>query len=238
MNTTSRQLPLTLRYPTDQRLDAFFAPPEGALAQLRALARGGDWLYLAGPEGVGKTHLALGFCAEADAIGQSAHYLPLAAVAGRLGDALPAPQAGAGIAIDGLEHIAGHTNDEVALFHFHNAARAAGAAVLYTARANPDELGIGLPDLHSRLGQLTRISLQPADEAGRIAILRERAERRGLVLEDAATEWLLRRVDRDLASLTRLLDRLDRESLAAQRRLTVPFLRAVLGGETEPSRST
>lgn len=44
-------------------------------------------------------------------------------------------------------------------------------------------------------------------------------------------DWLLRRVERDLASLTALLDRLDRASLAAQRRVTVPFLRAVLGGE-------
>jgi DnaA family protein len=40
---------------------------------------------------------------------------------------------------------------------------------------------------------------------------------------------LLRRVDRDLASLTALLDRLDRASLAAQRRITVPFLRQTLG---------
>ena len=33
----------------------------------------------------------------------------------------------------------------------------------------------------------------------------------------------------DLAGLTALLDRLDRASLAAQRRITVPFLREVLG---------
>jgi DnaA family protein len=36
-------------------------------------------------------------------------------------------------------------------------------------------------------------------------------------------------VGRDLASLTALLDRLDRASLAAQRRITVPFLRQTLG---------
>ena len=41
-------------------------------------------------------------------------------------------------------------------------------------------------------------------------------------------EWLLKRVDRDLAGLTALLDRLDRASLAAQRRITVPFLRQTL----------
>lgn len=233
MSTTSRQLPLTLRYPPDQRLEAFLAAPAGVLAQLRALVSGGDWLYLAGPAGVGKTHLALGFCAEAEAAGQRAHYLPLAAMAGRLAEALPLPRASMCLAIDGLEHIAGNTDDEVALFHFHNAARAAGASVLYAARANPDDVDLVLPDLRSRLSQLARVALQPVDDATRAEILRERAGRRGLVLDDAATEWLLRRVDRDLGSLTRVLDKLDRESLAAQRRLTVPFLRQVLGGELD-----
>jgi DnaA family protein len=40
---------------------------------------------------------------------------------------------------------------------------------------------------------------------------------------------LLRRRGRDLATLTGLLDVLDRASLAAQRRITVPFLREALG---------
>ena len=49
-------------------------------------------------------------------------------------------------------------------------------------------------------------------------------------MDAASIDWLLRRVERDLGSLTVLLERLDRESLAAQRRVTVPFLRQVLGG--------
>ncbi|HYM86210.1 MAG TPA: DnaA regulatory inactivator Hda, partial [Pseudoxanthomonas sp.] len=54
------------------------------------------------------------------------------------------------------------------------------------------------------------------------------AQRRGLVLEEAAIDWMLARTERDLVSLIALLDRLDRESLAAQRRITVPFLRQVV----------
>jgi DnaA family protein len=102
--------------------------------------------------------------------------------------------------------------------------------VLYTAEAAPDALSLTLPDLRSRLGQCTRVVLVPLDDDGRRRVLRERAQRRGLVLEDAALDWLLRRVGRDLAGLTALLDRLDRASLAAQRRITVPFLRQVLEG--------
>ena len=85
-----------------------------------------------------------------------------------------------------------------------------------------------MPDLRSRLGQCTRITLSPLDDDGRREVLQQRAQRRGLVLEDAALEWLLKRVGRELGGLTSMLDQLDRASLAAQRRVTVPFLRKTL----------
>ncbi|HVI26194.1 MAG TPA: DnaA regulatory inactivator Hda [Xanthomonadaceae bacterium] len=232
---TGGQLPLALRYPPDQRLDTFVAAPPGALAQLQALATraGADWLYLAGPPGTGKSHLALAVCAAAEAAGRRAAYLPLAAARGRLADALQALDGNDVVALDGLAAVAGGREDEVALFDFHNRARAAGAGVLYAAEAAPDALALGLPDLRSRLAQCARVSLSPLDDAGRRQVLLARAQRRGLALEEAALDWLLRRVGRDLAGLTALLDRLDHASLAAQRRITVPFLRQVLGGDAQ-----
>lgn len=228
------QLPLALRYPPDQRLDTFVHAPEGAIEQLRALAEGRadarrDSTYIAGPSGVGKTHLLLATCAATEAAGRRAAYLPLVAAAGRLRDALESLEGNDVIALDGLDAIAGNREDEVALFDVHNRARAAGVALMYAARDIPDAIGLGLPDLRSRLGQCTRITLAPLDEEGRRDVLRQRAQRRGLVLEDAALDWLLRRVGRDLGGLTALLDRLDRASLAAQRKITVPFLRQTLG---------
>ena len=233
-----RQLPLALRYPPDQRLHTCVAAPDAALAQLHALAQvpGSDWIYLAGAAGVGKTHLALATCAAAEDANRRAAYLPLASAAGRLREALDALDGFAVIALDNLDAIAGHRDDEVALFDFHNRAfqsRLHGdpVALLYTAPVMPDALALALPDLRSRLSHCARIAVSPLDEDGRRRVLRERAQRRGLVLDAAALDWLLRRVERDLASLTTLLDRLDRASLAAQRRITVPFLRATLGAD-------
>ncbi len=224
------QLPLALRYPPDQRLESFIGAPDGALAQLRAAAVGAaqDWLYLSGPAGTGKTHLALALCAAAEQAGRGPAYLPLLAAAGRLRDALEALEGRDVIALDGLDAIAGQRDDEVALFDFHNRARAAGVTLLYTASAAPDALGLVLPDLRSRLSQCGRIVLTPLDDEGRAAVLRTRAVRRGLALDEAAIDWLLTRTGRDLGGLVQLLDRLDRESLAAKRRVTVPFLRKVL----------
>ncbi|MEA9737814.1 DnaA regulatory inactivator Hda [Xanthomonas campestris pv. raphani] len=228
------QLPLALRAPSDQRLDSYIAAPDGLIAQLQAFAAGqlSDWLYLAGPSGTGKTHLALSVCAAAEQAGRSSAYLPLQAAAGRLRDALEALEGRSVVALDGVDSIAGQREDEVALFDFHNRARAAGITLLYTARQMPDGLALVLPDLRSRLSQCVRISLPVLDDLARAAVLRDRAQRRGLALDEAAIDWLLTHSERELAGLVALLDRLDRESLAAQRRVTVPFLRSVLGDRT------
>jgi DnaA family protein len=225
----SPQIPLALRFAPDHELRAFHGNPElvkllGALADGEAT----DWLYLSGPEGSGKTHLLLAACAQARAGQHDASYLPLPALTGRVEEALAGQARAALVCLDGVEAIAGRREDEVALFHFHNSARAAGARVLYAASAMPTVLPFALPDLRSRLEQCTRIALEPLDEAGRREVLRQRAARRGLELDEAVLDWLFRRVGRDLGSLTSLLDRLDRASLAAQRRITVPFLRAQL----------
>lgn len=223
------QLPLALRTPPDQRFDAFHGQA-AARDAVHAAARGAsaDWLLLSGPAGSGKSHLMLAACAEAAALGRRAAYLALPAFAGRLDDALAAQEGADLVCLDGLEAIAGDRGEEEALFHFHNRARASGAVVVYAARANPAALGLVLPDLVTRLGQCVRVVLEPLDEAGRREVLRQRAGRRGLELDEPVLDYLLRRVDRDLASLTALLDRLDKASLAAQRRITIPFLRTQL----------
>lgn len=227
-----QQLPLALRYPPDQRFETFVAVTDEAIAALRALAAGsGGSLYLCGAGGSGKTHLALAACAEAEAHGRPAAYLAAAAAAGRLHEALEGLPGHGLVAIDGLDAVAGDRGDEVALFDFHNRVHDAGGALLYTAAQPPGALPLMLPDLRSRLSQCARIVLAPLDDDGRREVLRRRAERRGLQVDAAAIDWLLRRADRDLASLTALLDTLDRASLAAQRRVTVPFLREVLGAE-------
>jgi DnaA family protein len=61
-----------------------------------------------------------------------------------------------------------------------------------------------------------------------LQILTLRAHERGLDLPDDTAQYLLRRCPRDLPGLMALLERLDSAALSAQRRLTVPFVKAVL----------
>lgn len=225
----SPQIPLALKFPPGRQFSDFQGHPDIRQA-VEAVARGegGEWLYIAGPPGSGKTHLLLAACAEARRLDKPAGYLPLASVAGRLTQMLEGQDAAGLLCLDGIESIAGHRADEVALFHFHNSMRQRGGRMIYAATAMPVALGIGLPDLVSRLEQCTRLALQAPDEATRRSVLRDRAARRGLELDDAVLDYLFKRVGRDLVSLTALLDRLDRVSLATQRRITIPFVRGVL----------
>jgi DnaA family protein len=100
--------------------------------------------------------------------------------------------------------------------------------MLFSADKPPAQLGIGLPDLRSRLGACTQFAIKPLDDAERRAVLREQAAARGIGLDEAVLDWLFARYARDLAALLDLLDRLDQASLAAKRRITVPFLREFL----------
>ena len=237
------QLPLGLRFPPDQRLHSYRDPPTGLLALLTAMATSGTGgsLFLSGASGSGKSHLLLAACAEASAQHSApslagrgglgwgdAVYLPLKVFGARAADALAHQGAVQLACVDDVHAIAGDREAEVALFDLHNRVHDGGGALLYAADATPLQLALALPDLRSRLAQCTQFALAVPDETQRREILRERAAARGLEIDDAVMDFLFRRVGRDLGTLTALLDRLDRASLAAQRRITVPFLREAL----------
>lgn len=225
----SPQIPLTLKFSNDHGFDGFVGSHDSVSA-LQAIAEGQsrEWLYLSGGAGTGKSHLLLATCAMAQKSGRRALYFPLTVFAGRLQEVLPDQENADVVCLDGLEHIAGVEQDEIALFHFHNRARVSGATVIYAARHAPQGLSLLIPDLQSRLGQCTRLNLESLDDDGRREVLLNRATQRGLELDDAVLDYMFKRVGRDLLTLTTLLDKLDRESLAAQRRISVPFLRKML----------
>lgn len=225
------QLPLALRWPRRQRFEHFHAGAHNAaaLAAVEALAGqpGAPWIYLHGPGGSGRSHLLLAAAQAAGVAGRRVQYLPLATLADRAA-ALRGVVGSEWLALDDIDALAGQREAEHALFDLYNQTRAEGGAMLFAASAGPAELGIGLPDLRSRLGACTQFAIKPLDDAERRAVLRERAAARGIELDDAVLDWLFARYVRDLGALLDLLDRLDRASLAAQRRVTVPFLRGFL----------
>lgn len=233
-----RQLPLGVRLRDSALFETYHPGPNArAVTYLTELAAGraaaGAWLW--GDRGTGKTHLLQAACRAADAAGVAAVYLPLAALA----EFGAAPFAGLGtqglVAVDDLDRAAGRAPLEGSLFRLYNELLDAGGRLLVASRAAPARLGIELPDLRSRLGAGVVYQLRRLDDDDCVEALRMRAAGRGLELPPETARFLMRRLPRDIASLCGWLDRLDAASLAAQRRLTVPFVRDVLESTADRS---
>ena len=226
-----QQLPLGVRLP-DRAVFASFLPARNGQAvehlHLAADARIAGTTWLCGPNGAGKTHLLQAVCAQANTT-MSAAYVPLRDL-GRLGigvlDGLRQLEC---LCLDDVDEVVGQLEWERALFGVLREIEESGGRLVTAAQAPPALLQWALPDLGSRFSASAIFQLRVLDEAEQQAALQLRARLRGFELPDETSRWLQRRYPRDMRKLYELLDTLDEAALVAQRRLTVPFIREVLG---------
>lgn len=221
-----RQLTLGVRLTDRAVFDNFLAGDNAlALAAARAQANAGGegGLFLHGAPGSGRSHLLQALCVAVP----GAAFLPLESLAQMGPGVLDGAAALPLVAIDDLDAIAGNAAWEAALFNLYNERRGSGLALAASAPAT--QLPIRLPDLASRLAALAHFALRPLDEGQQRQALQLRARLRGFELPDETVQFLQRRFARDMGHLAGILDALDAASLAAQRRVTVPFIRQVLG---------
>jgi len=229
---THPQLPLGLALRESARFESYFnGLNDEAVSVLQAAAagHGEPLLVLAGTGGTGKTHLLQAACRTAADAGRSSAYLPMLELQ------LLSPAVFADleqmdvVCVDDVHMLAGEAGWEQALFDLFNRLRAAGSTLLMAAHARPDQCGFVLPDLVSRLGWGLTYLLRPLPEQDVQAALLHRARGRGLHMAPEAAQFMLKRLPRDLSTLFDALDRLDAASMIEQRRLTIPFIKTVLG---------
>jgi DnaA family protein len=235
------QLPLGVRWRDQSVFESFFAGPNTlAVEQLRDLHRDGHarpaTLWIWGPEASGKSHLLQAVCAQTGAAGGRAAYFPLR------DPALATPAALSGceqldvVCIDDVDVAAGHAAWERALFGLYLELAEHQRHLVFAARSPPAAMAWELADLRSRLTAALILQLKPLNEDEQVSALRLRAALRGLELPDETASYLLRRCARDLRTLCLLLDTLDTAALAAQRRLTVPFIKQVIERQPDSQR--
>jgi DnaA family protein len=216
-----RQLALGVRLRADAVFDSF-SPGFNAeiLSALRKPSAVPLWLW--GSRGSGKTHLLQAVCASA---GEKAAYFPLDRSLALPPEALRGFESCRVLCIDDVDAVAGDLSWETALFELFNAAAELHTRLIFAAGAAPRQPDWRLDDWRSRAAACIVYQLRDLDEAGLIEALRLRAAQRGLQLPQETSEYLLKRMPRDLRTLLEFLDELDEASLEAQRRLTIPFIR-------------
>ncbi|MCC6172739.1 MAG: DnaA regulatory inactivator Hda [Gammaproteobacteria bacterium] len=224
------QLPLGVRL-RDRASFETFQPGANleVLHHLEELADGRPgiaWIW--GPHGSGRTHLLQAACARAAARARSA-CLSCPELRSGGAAALLGWQGFGLLALDDLDALVADAAFERALFSIFLDTQERGAALVVAASGAPAALRWSLADLGSRFGGSAVFQLRPLDDEDQVAALRTRAAARGLELPEETARYLQRRMPRDMASLCGVLDALDTASMAAQRRITVPFIREVLG---------
>lgn len=207
-----RQLALALPHAESLSRDDFLEGP-GNAAALALIDRWPDWpnrvMWLAGPEGCGKSHLATIWAERAGARVISAQALTL--------DLVPSALATGALVVEDIDR--GGLN-EFALFHLMNLARQDEADLLTTSRTAPSAMTIELRDLMSRLRAVPVVDMAPPDDALLRALIVKLCADRQMVADESLVGYLATRIERTFAAAKHAVDLLDREGLRLGRPIT------------------
>ena len=224
------QLPVQFEFKGEQSFADYFAGSNAEIiTHLQACVAGcgEQQVYLWGERGLGKSHLLQACCQKTRQQAMQAFYFSLQPT-------LPDPSILEGleemdlVCLDNIEQLAGNPAWENAFFALFNQLRDHGQRLIVSANCPPRQLPITLPDLKTRLAWGLTLHLQPLTDQDSIALLSFKARRMGFEIPPRTGHFLLTHYARDLPSLWALLSKLDHASLAAKRKLTIPFIKQIL----------
>jgi len=227
----SVQLPLHIGLRDGATFTNFYpATNEQLISELRrcSLNQGEHFIFFHGMSGTGKSHCLQAVCHAASKQGLQATYLPMREIQSMPTELLDGLEQLDIVCVDDIELIAGNQEWETALFNLYNRLRDNSGSLIVTANAKLNELGISLKDLQSRFAWGLVFQLESLDDASLASALQLRAKARGMELPNDVVAYILKRSSRDMSTLFSLLEKLDRESLVEQRKLTVPFVKNYL----------
>ena len=227
MRSPGIQLPLPVRLDDSLSFDNFYLPDEQLQLLTEALKNAsGEVFFIYGAAYSGVTHLLTATCALAGH--PNSQYVPMADALEMDPGTLDGLPLGGLLAFDDVHLAAGKQAWELSLFNLFNRQQEAGGSLVYGSHEAPAGLQFALADLRSRLlsGQVWQVPLMREED--RAKALQFRALRRGVVLGDNATQYLLTRGSRDMQTLILVLGKLDLLSLSQKKKVTLNLVMQLL----------
>ena len=217
-----RQIPLDLPWPRHDRASrSDFIVSESNQKAVGFLDHSANWpdgrLALIGPEGCGKTHLALAWAEQV-----SAQFVD--------GEIAPRSLVGSGcVVFEDCDRRLTSPEVEAALFHLLNIVREEGGKILITARTPPARWKTTLPDLASRLSAITVAEVDSPDDDLLEQLVVKLFSDREIVIKDRLATYIAKRADRSSAAIEMAVAMLDAKSLELGQPVSTKMAREVFG---------
>ena len=223
------QRPLQFEFQANQNFNSFYSGGnDDVVNHLQHFHSNNELLiFIWGDTSTGKTHLLQATCQINDNHGHSFYY-------SFNSNNLPPPSILDGlesfdlVCFDNIDHLAKNAEWERAFFNFFNRHRDANKKLLLSASCSPTCLDIELADLKTRVAWGLTLNLKPLSNEQQLHALIYKANDLGFEIPLNVGRFLIAHYARDIPSLWLLLNKIEHATLAAKRKLTIPFLKQIM----------
>ena len=237
--TPPQQIPLAIQLKDEFDFRSFYFAElnnELEIFLKRWMTKEGEpFIYIWSSETVGKTHLLQAISQDLSEKKYQVCYIPMLEFVNYLVEALEGLEEFDFICVDDIQILKGNEKWQQAIFHLFNRLMSSGSRLVITGDKPPSELKLNLADLKTRLASGLMYPFKDLSDDEKKAVFKHRAQLRGFDLPEDGADYIFNRIPRNMSTLISFLDRLDKSSLVAKRKLTIPFIKNVL--DTEKNNS-
>ncbi len=225
-----KQLPLQFEFQSNQSFNTFYLGDNTELINhlKNIFINNEQQIFLWGEVASGKTHLLQAISQESKQQYKSNFYLSFD------NNLLPDIEILTGlesfdiVCFDNIERIAGNIEWEHAFFNFFNLHRDNNKQLVLSANCPPKFLPFQLPDLKTRMAWGLTLKITPLTDEQQLNALIYKANDLGFEIPVNVGKFLMSHYARDTPSIWILLNKIDQATLAAKRKLTIPFLKQIM----------
>ncbi len=223
------QLPLDIQLDATAKLDNFYPSSNRQIWQkLKKLTQSNDdFIFIWGAQNVGKSHLAQAICREYSDKDLTAAYFPLnnKALAPEVLEGLEFANL---VCLDSLQSVLDEPVWQQSLFNLFNNLKHKHRQFIIFAEDSPKNFSLELADLQSRFNSMEIYKLEALTDQQKIGFVISSAEHLGLDISPEVAQFILLRSSREVKDLIKIINLLDTQSIAQQRKVTIPFVKQVL----------
>jgi chromosomal replication initiation ATPase DnaA len=114
---------------------------------------------------------------------------------------------------------------ETLLFHLYNMLLENKNNLMLTSKFSMSQISFELPDLKSRLLSMPQVNIGFPDDSLLKNLLIKQFLDRGILVEMDVIDYLIKRIDRSFEAISKLVSKIDFESLEKAKKITIPFIK-------------